>query len=283
MPPLVSTAWVATHLEHPTLRILDATVRLTPPGLPGGSWTTESGAAEHDLEHVPGAQYADLLTRFSAPVGRFPRPGTEQLAAALAELGIGDGSRIVIYDRAGSVWAARLWWVLRSFGVQASVLDGGFVTWQAEGRPTTSEPTRVSAGRPPTLDDRSELFADRDEVLSVVEHGGACLVNALDSSDFTAHETSGYARAGRIPGSLNVPAFSLLHEDGTFLPVPVLRERFADALTHPGRKVMYCGGGVAACANALALTLLGEADVAVYDGSYEEWAADPSLPVEVER
>ncbi|MCD9199120.1 sulfurtransferase [Aeromicrobium wangtongii] len=280
-PPLVSTAWLATHLEHPTLRILDATVDLTHPGDPGTSWAVASGAAEHAAEHIPGALHADLLSQFSAPTGIFQRPDADQVTAALAELGIGSFSRIVIYDRAATVWAARLWWVLRSFGIEASVLDGGLTAWQAEGRPTTSEPTPVTPCRPPAVTDRSELFADCEEVLSVVRDGGACLVNTLSTSEFTASEPTFFARGGRIPGSLNVPSFTLLAGDNTFLPVQALRKRFADVLTGPDRKILYCGIGVAACVDALALTLLGETDVAVYDASYEEWAADLSLPVEV--
>lgn len=282
LKPLVSTSWLADRLGDPSLRVLDATIKIAPPETAGGQWSVVPGRAEHDAEHIPGTQYADLLTKFSAPVGRFPRPSIDQLTASLQEFGIDNDSRVVIYDRAGTVWAARLWWVLRSYGIYASVLDGGYPAWQAAGLPTTSEPTAVPAGGAPLLDDRIELFVDRDDVLSVVESGSACLVNALDASDFTARETTGYARAGRIPGSLNVPASGLLAGDGTFLPAPILRDRFADVLARPGRKIMYCGGGVAACADALALTLLGEEYVAVYDASYEEWAADPALPVEVE-
>lgn len=162
------------------------------------------------------------------------------------------------------------------------MLAGGFRAWQAEGRPTTTEPTPVPSAQTPVLDDRPGLFVASDDVLAVVEDGGACLVNALDASDFTARETTDYARAGRIPGSLNVPASGLLAADGTFVPVPELQQRFADVLARPGRKILYCGGGIAACADALALTLLGEADVALYDASCTKWSADLALPVEVE-
>ena len=279
--PLVSTTWLAAHLDDSTLRLLDSTVTIVPPATVDEDWTVIPGRADHDAEHIPGAQYADLLSDFSAPVGRFPRPSAEQTAAALQTLGIDNTSRVVIYDRGGSIWAARLWWVLRSFGISASVLDGGFVAWKAEDRPTTAEPTTVPSGGAPELDDHSELFVGRDDVLTVVEEGGACLVNALDVSDFVATDSTGYARPGRIPGSLNVPASGLLDSDNIFLPEPELRERFAGVLARPGRKVLYCGGGVAACADALVLTLLGVQDVTVYDASYAEWAADPSLPVEV--
>ena len=127
------------------------------------------------------------------------------------------------------------------------------------------------------------MFAGREDVLAVVKQGGACLINALDTSDFVATETLGYARPGRIPGSLNVPASGLLDPvDGRYLSKALLRSRFASVLGRPGRKVVYCGGGIAACADALALTVLGERDVGVLRRLSEEWAADPSLPMEVE-
>lgn len=179
------------------------------------------------------------------------------------------------------MWAARVWWLLRSFGFDdVAVLDGGFARWEAEGRPVTSEPTPPVPGARFTARDRPELVADRDEVLAVVENGGACLVNALGAEDFTATETDRYARPGRIPGSLNVPAVGLLDGSGRFLAPDLLRERFADVLARPGRKVTYCGGGIAATSDALVLALLGEDDVAVYDASMAEWTADPSLPLE---
>lgn len=282
--PIVSTEWLAQHLTDPDIRILDATVLISPPLVAGGNWTVGSNREAHDALHIPGSHYADLISEFSAPVGRFPRPDVALFTSSVERLGIGPDTRVVIYDRASGVWAARLWWVMRSFGLdQAAVLDGGFALWQAEGRPVTSEPSPQKTAAPFVPKDRPELFVDKNQVIAIIEQGGACLVNALDSSDFTATETKGYARPGRIPGSLSVPASSLLDPtSGRFLSIPILRQQFSDVLSHPGRKVMYCGGGIAACADALALTLLGEQDVTVYDASLEEWAADPSLPMEVE-
>ncbi len=280
--PLVSTDWLAAHLEDADLRVLDATIFLSPPTSEGEEWSVVTGAEAHASGHVPGARYADLLSELSAPEGRFTRPDAASFAAAAERLGVGDGTRVVVYDRAGSMWAARVWWLLRSFGFDdVAVLDGGFARWEAEGRPVTSEPTPAAAGAHLTVRDRPELVADRDEVLAIVNDGGACLVNALGAEDFHATETTRYPRPGRIPGSLSVPAVGLLGDDGRFLPPAALRERFADVLDRPGRKITYCGGGIAATSDALALALLGETDVAVYDGSMAEWTADPSLPLEV--
>lgn len=280
--PLVSTEWLHEHLADANLRILDATVLLSPPAGTGKGWTVESNRHVHDALHIPGSHHADLISEFSAPVGRFPRPSAKLFKSSIARLAIGPKTRILIYDRASGVWAARLWWVMKSFGLEASVLDGGFSAWQAEERPTTSEVLTLNAVPHFAIQDRPELFANRDDVLGFVENGGACLVNALDAADFYATETNGYARPGRIPGSLSIPASSLVDpRTGKFLPPPMLEERFAELTSRPGRNVLYCGGGVAACADALALTILGERDVAVYDASLEEWAADVSLPMEV--
>ncbi len=281
--PLASTSWLAEHLDDPDLRILDATVVLTPPAGAGDEWSVASGQSLHDAAHVPGAHYANLIDDLSEPEGRFTRPSAERFTAAIERLGVGDGTRVVVYDRGGGVWAARLWWLLRSFGFDdAAVLDGGWALWEAEGRPVTASPTPVAGPASFTARERPSLFADRDDVLAVVNDGGACLVNALDREDFEATSTDRYPRPGRIPGSLSVPAGRLTDPaTGRVLPVEELRAAFADVLARPGRKITYCGGGIAATADALALTLLGEEDVAVYDGSLAEWTADPALPLEV--
>ena len=130
---------------------------------------------------------------------------------------------------------------------------------------------------------RPRFFADLDEVKKVVDTGsGACLINSLSPQDHHAVETNNFARPGRIPGSLNVFMDALLNQvDGTYKPVGELREIVAEVLSRPGRMVTYCGVGISATSDALALTLLGESDVAVYDGSLKEWTSDPELPLEV--
>lgn len=280
--PLVSTDWLADHLDDADLRLLDATIFLAPPAAPGADWSVETGAQAHAAEHIPGARYADLVSELSAPEGRFTRPDADRFAAAAERLGVGEGTKVVVYDRAGAMWAARVWWLLRSYGFDdVAVLNGGFARWKDEGRPTTSDATPDAPAATFTPADRPELVADRDEVLAVVNDGGACLINSLAAEDFNATSTDRYPRPGRIPGSLNVPVFDLLDADGRFRSTDELRTHFADVLNRPGRKITYCGGGIAATADALALSLLGEHDVAVYDGSLAEWTADESLPLEV--
>lgn len=285
VPLVVSSSWLQDHLHDPDVRVLDATVHLEPPQWRGDKWSAEPGRDDHDVEHIPGSQLADLVHDFSGPGGRFPRPSAEQLAEALSALGVGTDTHVIAYDRGSSIWAARLWWVLRSYGVdRVSVLDGGFGRWKDESRPTTWVPTPPPATRPAalTLRDRPELFVGKADVLEVVEHGGATLVNALSAEYFTAREATSYARPGRIPGSVSVPAGDLVDDQGSLLALDDLRDRMSVATSDGGRKIVYCGGGISASLTALALTLLGERDVAVYDASFGEWAADGSLPVEVE-
>ncbi|MDA0178822.1 sulfurtransferase [Solirubrobacter phytolaccae] len=280
--PLVSTDWLADHLADADLRLLDATVFLAPPTEAGEDWTAERGAAAHAEEHIPGSRYADIVSELSSDDGWFTRPDADAFKAAVERLGVGDDTKVVVYDRAASMWATRVWWLLRSYGFEAvAVLDGGFGAWKAERRATTGESTPDAPAATFTPRDRPELVADTAQVLDVVNDGGACLINSLTAEDFSATSTDRYARPGRIPGSLNVPVFDLLAADGTFKPADALREQFADVLARPGRKITYCGGGIAATGDALALYVLGETDVAVYDGSLREWTSDATLPLEV--
>ncbi|KXK61260.1 hypothetical protein AWW66_14470 [Micromonospora rosaria] len=281
--PLVSTEWLADHLDDPTLRILDATVHLAPPAEAGGAWSQTTGRPEYLAAHIPGAAFADVIADLSEPDGGwFTKPSPERFAAAAGRLGIGPDTTVVVYA-VNVFWATRVWWLLLANGFDnVAVLDGGFGKWTAEGRPTRSGaesyPPAEFVGTP-----RPELFADLAEVRQVVENGGgACLVHSLSPEDYRATETVSYPRPGRIPGSRNVFVAALLDPaDGTFRPVPELRELFQEVQAEPGRKVTYCGGGIAATGDALALRLLGETDVAVYDGSLMEWTSDPSLPLEV--
>ena len=201
---------------------------------------------------------------------------------AAGRLGIGPASRVVVYAL-DVHWATRVWWLVRANGFDnVAVLDGGLRKWTAEGRPTTTGEERYPeaefVGEP-----RPRFFAELNEVKKVVDTGsGACLINSLSPKDHHAVETNNFARPGRIPGSLNVFMDALLNPAaGTYRPVGELREIFAEVLSRPGRKVTYCGVGISATSDALALTLLGESDVAVYDGSLQEWTSNPELPLEV--
>ena len=270
--PLVSTQWLADHLGSERLVIVDASVAMT--RRPDGGAVFVTGHEQYLVHgHIPGAVFADLLGPFSDPAARFPftRPTAERFERAASELGVGDESTVVVYDSGIGTWAARLWWLLRSFGHErVAVLDGGYTAWRAEGRPTDVGHVEPVADVRFTTRPRNELWASKADVEDVVAgRSNASLVCGVPERDF--------ARA-HIPGSLNVPAARLVsRDDRKFLDDATLRNEFGSA-AH-GRVIAYCGGGIAATANALALTLLGHDDVAVFDGSLNEWTADPDAPL----
>jgi thiosulfate/3-mercaptopyruvate sulfurtransferase len=280
---LVDTEWLARHLDDPDVRVLECTVYLHPADAPGG-YRVESGRARWAAGHIPGAGFVDLGEELSDRDSalRFMMPPAAQFAGAMGRHGVGDGVRVVLYDRFVNMWAARIWWMLRAFGFDAAaVLDGGWKKWTLEGRPVATDdgarPPRRFVARP-----RPELIADRAGVLAALGDGRACVLNALTEEQHRGTGGVHYGRPGRIAGSANVPARELVDPaTHAYLPADVLRGRFAAAgALDAGRIITYCGGGIAASSAAFALALLGRADVAVYDASLSEWAADPSLPME---
>ena len=278
--PLVSTQWLADHLGAGDLLVVDASVVAYTQ--PNGTAGTLSGHEQYIAEgHVPGAVFADLIDDFSAPDARFPftRPDAERFAAAAGALGIGPDTTVVVYDTSIGQWAARFWWLLRAFGHdRAAVLDGGRAGWIADGhevdRGHVEPTTAVFVAR-----ERPGVWADKEFVERVVRgEEDAALVCAIPPKEFTG-ETPSRARAGVIPGSRSLPAARLVDRDArTALPDAQLRELFAPILEAP-RIVAYCNGGIAATAAALQLIRLGETEVAVYDGSLNEWAADEHAPL----
>lgn len=278
--PLVSTQWLADHLGADDLVVLDATV--LPSSGPGGGYV--SGHEHYILTgHLPGALFADLLEEFSDPDGRHPftRPSASRFAAAAGALGIDNSTTVVVYDWAIGQWASRVWWLFRTFGYdEVAVLDGGLKKWIAEGRETDighREPTPATF----TPVERPELWADKAYVEGVVRgEVDAALICAVPPKEFSG-EAQTRARAGVIPGSISVPAGRLVDRDSNaYLDQSELRAALAPALTG-SRVVTYCGGGIAAASDALALILLGEQNVAVYDGSLNEWVADPQAALSV--
>ena len=280
---LVETDWLAQHLDDPAVRILETTVFLHPADVPGG-FRVESGRAKWAEEHIPGAGFVDLheeLSDRTSPL-RFMMPPAAQFAEAMGRAGVGDGVRVVLYDRAVNMWATRVWWMLRAFGFDdAAVLNGGFRKWTVEKRPVAADagvrPARTFTPRP-----RAGLMADKAGVLAALGAPGACVLNALTPEQHQGTGGVSYGRPGRIAGSVNVAARDLVDPaTHAYLPADVLREKFTRAgALQAGRVVTYCGGGIAASSDAFVLTLLGHDDVAVYDASLSEWAADPSLPME---
>ncbi len=285
---LVSTDWLAEHLADDDVRVFEATVFLRPRD--GGGYNVESGRAEYESGHIPGAGFLDLQGDFSDNDQRlrFMMPSAEAFAEAAGRHGISEASRLILYDRSGSTWAARLWWMFRSMGCEgAAVLDGGWRRWTAEGRAvSTDAATYAPATFTPTAD--PARFADLGEVRAFVDSGaagGSCLINALGPDQHSGADGGRtYGRPGHIPGATNVPAGQLLDRDtGRYRPAEELGPLFEQAgADRTQRVVTYCGGGIAASNDAFVLALLGYENVAVYDASMSEYAADPALPLVVD-
>ena len=278
--PLVSTQWLFDHLGADRLVILDATVFVAQ--LPGGTHGYVSGHEKYIIDgHIPGAVFADLTDVFSDPTGDYPftRPSSELFAVAAASVGIDNETTVVVYDAAVGQWASRIWWLFRAFGYDnVAVLDGGLSKWVTEGRETDVghvEPTPASF----EAVERPELWVDKEFVAAVVRgEADAALICAIPPAEFSG-EAGNRPRLGHIPGSLSAPAGRLVsRETNALLPLESLRETFAPVLTEP-RVVSYCAGGIAAASDALVLTLLGHRNVAIYDGSLNEWAADAEAPL----
>jgi thiosulfate/3-mercaptopyruvate sulfurtransferase len=281
---IVSTAWLAANLGDPTLRIFDCTTYLLYETGTGRPYSIKSGREDYDAGHIPGAGFLDLQGELSDRTSHFnfTMPAPDDLAARLAARGIGDGTRVVLYSRKTPQWATRVWWMMRAIGFDnAAILDGGIDTWMAEGRAISTSETRYA---PATLraKPRPGLFVGRDEMLASIGDVGTCSINAL-APDLHSGENPRYGRPGRIPGSVNLPAASLF-EAGSFklkAPDQVAAAFAAIGADKAKRKLIYCGGGIAATLDAFLLYQLGHQDIAVYDASMNEWAKDESLPMEV--
>lgn len=280
---LVSPAWLADHLAHDDdLVVVDARVAFNAAGAVAAREAYEAG-------HIPGAVFADLPGELCDPTGRiaFAMPAPEAFCAAMGRLGVGDGTRVVLYDARqrssgrsfASIWAARVWWMLRWVGFdRAALLDGGFDAWVDAGLPVEQGDERTTPRRL-TPRPQPARIADRDEVLAAIERDDVTLVDTLDADHF-AGRTSMYPRPGHITCAVNRPVFDLYDDTGRFLPTAQLAASFADLGS--GRVIAYCGGGIAASATAFAMTRAGLHDVAVYTASLQEWAADGANPMEAD-
>ena len=276
---LVTTKWLSEHLNDPDLVLLDCTV-LVKQG-DDGSMQPISGRSSYDEGHIPNAAFADLINDMSDTESpfEFTVPTPEKLTSALGALGVGDHSRVVLYDSMGSVWAARMWWLMRWIGFdRAAILDGGLNAWKAEGRPLSTEPVN-RATKQLTANLRPDLIAYHDEVLKAVGDEKVKLIDAMPESHYRG-EMVMYDWPGHIPGAVNVPSFSLLDESGHYLPMDKLAALLGD--DREMRTITYCGGGISASSDAFILTRLGFTNVAVYDGSLQEWTRDTNNPMEVD-
>jgi len=279
MGTLVTTAWLSQHLSDPDLVVLDCTVLIVPDSVLG--MRKVSGRPGYESGHIPSAGFADLtgdLSNLESEL-EFALPSPEQLCAAMGALGVGDDSRVVLYDGFNSVWAARVWWMLHWVGFdRAALLDGGLKAWKAEGLPLSAEPVHRDA-KQLTANVRPELIADRDEVFAAISDSAVSLVDAMPEAHFNGKMVM-YGRPGHIPTAVNVSAMALTDSTGCYRPSEELAALFEG--DREARVITYCGAGVAASLDAFTLHRLGFTDVAVYMGSLQEWAADPANPLVVE-
>lgn len=259
MQPLVTGDWLAGHLGE--ARLVDVRWYLQRPG---------EGRAAYNAGHLPGAVHLDVDTDLSDPAspqaGRHPLPSPERFAAALGRVGIAAGTPVIAYDDAGGSIAARLWWLLHVLGEPVAVLDGGLPAWPGE---LTRDVPDYPAVRREPVPWPSARFRSADEL------DGAVLLDARSAARYEHGDPAVDPRPGHIPGARSAPWQDNLDEHGRFRVPEELRKHYGD-----GPFVAYCGSGVTACHDLLALHLAGAVDTALYPGSWSQWGADPSRPAE---
>lgn len=273
MEALVTTEWLANEIGASDLRIVDAT-----------KFTAGQGrdpAAEYEAGHIPGAVFMDLaeLTDTNSPFDNMLPPAAK-FASRMQSLGLGDGSRIVLYDDSPLKSAARAWWMLTLFGAHdVAILDGGIAKWKAEGRPlSTGKETLRHRHFTVWQDDKN--IRTKADMLANLHSKAEQVADARPAARFAGDESDPRGLAdGHIPGSVSLPHSALFNADGTWKRDDALKAAFEDAgidLDKP--LVATCGSGMTASAIVFGAHLLGKDNVALYDGSWSEWGADPDTP-----
>ena len=274
---LISTSDVAARLGDPSLIVVDVRHDLAQPD----AW----GENAYGQGHVPGARFAHLDRDLSAAKtgqnGRHPLPNPEACARVFGRLGIDASKQVVTYDQGPGMYAARLWWMLRWLGHDAvAVLDGGFAAWTREGLPVTTDVPPVA---PATFIARpTAATMDAGAINASLSSSAYLLLDARARERYRGDVEPLDPVAGHIPGALNRPYSENVDAEGRFKPAAALAADFDMILS--GRSlqdvVHYCGSGVTACHNLLAMTHAGLGGSRLYAGSWSEWCSDPERPVE---
>ncbi|MFN3705065.1 MAG: sulfurtransferase [Thermoflexales bacterium] len=277
---LVSTAWLADHLNNPHVRVVDVRGHVLPPTEPPPHYFNHH--ADYLRAHIPGAVFVDWVHEITDPTdprhARVAPP--ERFERVMRRCGVSADTWVVAYDDAQGMFAARLWWMLNYYGhSRVAVLDGGWQKWLAEGRLVTAEIPDLAEGafvaRP-----QPAWIRTADDVQQVVDGAAAALLLDVRSALEFEGRASRAQRFGHIPGAVNLPRAELVASDGTLLPPDQLQARFVAAGVRPNVPVItYCNAGVSASFGLLALRVAGFAQSALYDGSWKEWGNDPARPV----
>lgn len=272
--PLVTAAELHSRLSDAAVRVFDCRYALMDPA---------HGRAQYEKSHIPGAVFIDMNTDLSAPhvagkTSRHPLPDKATWITTLTRLGLSPANRVVLYDDGGGASSARMWWMLRWVGHEdVAVLDGGWQAWQAAGLPVTD----VVPPAPQAVADQYSARASLVKLLTAEQIDGQqqLLIDARDLPRFKGEVEPIDPVAGHIPGALCSPFSANLAADGRFKSPAELREKFAAAANSNKPVVSYCGSGITACHNILAMAVAGWPLPALYAGSWSEWITDPSHPV----
>ena len=279
---IVSTGWLAAHLDDPNVRIVDIRGHVISAGEPPPHYFNHRD--DYDRVHIPNAVFVDWVHEITDPGdprhARIAQP--ERYAEVMRRIGVTPDTFVVAYDDASGMFAARLWWSLNYYGhARVAVLDGGWPKWLAEGRPTSAKIPEITPSDFVTRPNPA-LYRSGDDVQAALG-GDTALLDVRTPEEF-AGQASRARRKGHIPGAVNQPRTHLVAADGTLLPPDVLRERLGavgiSAAT--SEVIVYCNGGVSASYGLLALQAAGIRNAAVYDGSWKDWGNDPDRPVEGE-
>ena len=273
MESIVSTRWVLARMYEPEMVIVDCRFLLSDPG---------AGLAAYTKDHIPGAIYLHLEEQLSAPVGkhggRHPLPDALQLAKTLSKVGINNNSNVVAYDDQGGAYASRLWWLMRYLGHEhVYVMDEGYSAWKNAKFPVSDhQAVRIPSSFEANI--QQDMVVGVEDVQKVVVYGGPLIIDSRESRRYLGLEEPIDAKAGHIPGAINKFWKDVLDEQGRWKKTDALKEQFAE-IDPEQEIIVYCGSGVTACPNVLALTQAGYKNVKLYAGSWSDWISYGENPV----